>query len=121
MGADGSNSNKKKVVDGDDPGDLTQGAMIHEVDHWLGTCWERRCATACCTILTLARKHVSYKYVEKIVGKHGFCESFNTCTRACFQEVYKWVDGRLDGAAYGVLSPEAWGELLVSVCWKKWR
>ncbi len=66
----GVTSNVKKAVDGNDDAALIQGAMIHSTEHWIGTDWQRRLSTAVCTVLALARKRVSYKYVEKLVGKH---------------------------------------------------
>ena len=90
--------------------------MIHSTEHWVGTDWQRCFSTAVCTVLALARERVSYKHVKKLVGKHGFCPSFQIAIRATFQEIHKWLSDRPAGQIFGTLPPQAWLELFTSTC-----
>ena len=105
----------KKRGNADDPLCELQGAFLHQNEHWLGTSLQRRCSLVCATLYVLGRVRVCVQFVERLVGKHGYCQSFNSCTRSTFQQVYRWIqDHRAQRRAFGALDAAAWSELLMS-------
>ena len=92
-----------------------QGTEVHPTEHWLGTTRRRRLDLFAATLALLGQQLVYRKDVERLVGKHGFCQSYRPCLRSTFSQVYVWLERLpLQGRKPVAWCPSAWHEVLMS-------
>ena len=103
--------NAKKNVDGDEA--EIQGATLHEDKHWLGVSVHRRLLVMAAIMECVRRPTLLVNHMEVILGKIGYCFSFQPCLRSYLQECYTWLeDRRRRGARWGRVPRVAREELL---------
>ena len=92
-----------------------QGTEVHPTQHWLGTTRRRRVDLLAATLTLLGQQLVYRKDVERLVGKHGYCQGYRHCLRSTCSHVYVWLESLpLKGRKPVAWCPLSWHELLLS-------
>ncbi|CAE8581762.1 unnamed protein product, partial [Polarella glacialis] len=104
----------KKTVNGV-PAEEVQGAMIDGIEHWVGVSRVKRFKYIEAGLYLLSQPCPLVAAVDRWVGKGGFAQSFKTCCRSTYADIYTWLNTYRGKRRRARLWPSVQAEMIASM------